>query len=205
MNEDTEARSQVWQLIDRANKGEDPSSLRNFRGLLIEAIEAIDRLRRQKFRRGDHVSFSTRNGESLVGVIDRINTKSVSLTIVSPEIHRGHSWKVGMSLLTPTPAPAEGLKPLSEDEAKVIAMRACEEPKLDPADFTATHLGVRRGRHLIFVETSAHGYFVVVDGFGRPQIVGEEDCGIAEGWVTRLFGVDRYGQRRETAARSPEG
>jgi hypothetical protein len=193
----SEARSQVWQLIDRANKGGDPSSLRDFRGLLIEAVEAIDALRRQKFRRGDHVSFSTRNGETLVGVIDRINTKSVSLTIVSPEVHSGASWKVGMSLLTPDQGPAEGLKPLSEHEAEVIAMRACEEPNLDPADSTSTHLGVQRSRHLIFVETSAHGYFVVVDGFGRPLIVGEEDGGITELWVTRLFGVDRYGQNGE--------
>jgi hypothetical protein len=203
MIEVSEARSQVWQLIDRANKGGDPSSLRDFRGLLIEAIDAIDKLRRQKFGRGDHVSFATRNGETLVGVIDRINTKSVSLTIVSPAMHRGASWKVGMSLLTPAQPAPDSLKPLSEEEAKVIAMRRCEEPKLDPRDFTATHLAVCRGKHLIFVETSAHGYFVVVDAFGRPQIVGEEDCGISEAWVTRVFGVDRYGQRRETAVTSP--
>ena len=200
MNEISEARTQVWQLIDRAKHDGDPASLRNFRSVLIEAIDFIDKLNRQKFHRGDHVSFTTRNGEAVVGVIDRVNTKSVSLTAISPVGQLGRPWKVGMSLLSPVKTVPEGLTSISEEEAKVIAMRACEEPKLDPEDFSATHLGVRRNSHLIFVSTSAHGYFVVVDGYGRPRIVGEEDCGISEVWVTRLFRVDRYGQSREAAA-----
>jgi hypothetical protein len=164
-----------------------------WRSALRRALQEIEAAVGRSIQRGAWVSFATsRVPERLVGTVTKVNAKTVTIRVAQPKAQAGRTWRVSPSLLTI----AEPIEMLRIDQKRVleIASEACAEERFGAADCEPTHLVERGGLHLVFVETPAHGYFVVVEPDGVARIVGEEDCGIQDMRVRRHFGIGAYAE-----------
>ena len=162
------------------------------RPALSELIRQVDRQYGASFVPGQFVEFNGR-GVLLVAEIEKVNVKTLSVVVRTPASHDGHRWKVSPSLVKVTPRPANlpAAGPFGKEQAVAQATSAFAD---DP-DAVATYLTERDGQHLVFVETSAHGYYLVVKKSARPRVVGEEDCGIESPSVRAFFNIDQYASR----------
>ncbi|HEX9710750.1 MAG TPA: mechanosensitive ion channel domain-containing protein [Candidatus Thermoplasmatota archaeon] len=68
--------------------------------LVNEEAERRRRFAALAFRVGDRVSFETRNGDRVSGVVERINARTISL-----REDDGTHWRVGPEFLRPEAAP----------------------------------------------------------------------------------------------------
>lgn len=163
------------------------------RAAIRAAAQRIDDAARKSFRRGDRVSFSARSHSiTLVGTVQKVNVKSISVQIAAPASHAGQVWRVSPSLLTFVAA-AEVTR-IDATRAADIARAACAEDRFGADDCEAKLLVEKDGVYLFFVETPAHGNFITVAHDGVGRFVGEEDCGIPDARVRRFFGVGQYAE-----------
>ncbi len=169
-----------------------PNVVQQDRPALSDLLRQIDRQHSARLVAGQYVEFRG-HGVLLGAEIERVNIKTVSVVVRTPPSYEGQRWKVSPSLVTPVARPMDlpAVMPLEKEQAVALAKRALgDEPDMD-----ATHLAERDGQHLVFVETSAHGYYLVVKKGARARIVGEEDCGIADARVRAFFDIDIYASR----------
>ena len=83
------------------------SELCQFNKLVVQEVAA----RRQaetlvaasKFKSGDHVSFSSREGEAIFGFIKRVNKKTLTIDTYSPHGH----WRVSPEIVNHAPKTAK--------------------------------------------------------------------------------------------------
>jgi hypothetical protein len=164
-----------------------------WRRALRHALQEIEGAVGRSIQRGAWVSFATsRVPERLVGTVTKVNAKTVTIRVAQPKSQAGRTWRVSPSLLT-IAEPIE-MPRIDQKRALEIASEACAEERFGAEDCEPTYLVERDGLHLVFVETPAHGYFVVVEADGVARIVGEEDCGIQDMRVRRHFGIGTYAE-----------
>jgi len=172
-----------------------PNVVQQVRPALSDLLRQIDRQHGARLAAGQYVEFRG-HGVLLGAEIERVNIKTVSVVVRTPPSYEGQRWKVSPSLVTPVARPANlpAVMSLGKEQAVALAKRALGD-ETDMDDMDATHLAERDGQHLVFVETSAHGYYLVVKKGARARIVGEEDCGIADRAVRAFFDIDIYASR----------
>jgi len=160
---------------------------------LQHALKSLSDVASKGIQIGSWVTFSIpQERESLVGRVTKVNRKTIKVQVISPKSRHGQTWRVAPSLLSPA-APIVASR-VDSEQATRLACEACAEERFGADQCEARHLVERGGLHLVFVETPAHGYFLTVDQEGIARFVGEEDCGISDSRVRRLFGIGVYAE-----------
>ncbi len=169
-----------------------PDAIQQVRPALSELIRQVNRQYGASLVPGQYVEFNAR-GLLFGAEIEKVNLKTISVVVRTPASHEGHGWNVSPSLVRVATRPADlpAAAPFGKEQAVAKATSAFAD---DP-DAVATYLTERDGQHLVFVETSAHGYYLVVKKGARARVVGEEDCGIASASVRSFFNIDQYASR----------
>ena len=186
------ASSTVRQFLERIATLS-PEDVEGWRRALRHALQKIDAAVPCSIQRGTWVSFRVPSvPERLVGRVTRVNSKSMTIRVAQPKSQAGRTWRVSRSLLS-IAEPVEMPK-IDAARALELAASACAEESYGAEQCSPTHLVERDGLHLVFVETPAYGYFVVVEPDGVARIVGGEIDGIQDARTRRHFGIGAYAE-----------